>query len=176
MSGDTSGSGSYGALATFKADILNKFVKENRIHSVIEFGMGDGNQLSIANYPSYIGVDISETAVELCKKAFVNDTTKHFIHSDLYQKEQADLSLSLDVIYHLIEDSIFEQYMQRLFNAAERFVIIYSTNSNQKYRTPHIKHRKFTDWIDQKITAFHFVEHISNRLSNADFYIYQRNT
>jgi hypothetical protein len=49
-----SGAGSYGKLAEFKADILNKFISKNNIQSVIEFGCGDGNQLLLANYQCYI--------------------------------------------------------------------------------------------------------------------------
>lgn len=37
-SGRNSGDGSYGALAGFKAEILNKFVDDNAIQTVIEFG------------------------------------------------------------------------------------------------------------------------------------------
>jgi cyclopropane fatty-acyl-phospholipid synthase-like methyltransferase len=68
--GDNSGAGSYGRLAEFKAEILNKFVAENNIRSVIEFGCGDGNQLMLANYPYYIGVDVSPKAIEICRKLF----------------------------------------------------------------------------------------------------------
>ena len=42
-----SGAGSYGRLAEFKADVINNFIAENKITSVIEFGCGDGNQLSL---------------------------------------------------------------------------------------------------------------------------------
>jgi hypothetical protein len=44
--GGTSGSGSYGRLAEFKAEILNEFVRERGVSSIIEFGCGDGAQLS----------------------------------------------------------------------------------------------------------------------------------
>ena len=44
--GETSGSGSYGENAKYKADFLNGFVQENGINSVIEFGCGDGAQQS----------------------------------------------------------------------------------------------------------------------------------
>ena len=40
----------------------------------------------------------------------------------------ADLALSLDVIYHLTEDTVFEAYMRHLFAAGSRFVIIYATD------------------------------------------------
>lgn len=44
--GGNSGLGSYDHYAVFKADVLNAFFKENHIQSVVEFGCGDGNQLS----------------------------------------------------------------------------------------------------------------------------------
>jgi hypothetical protein len=50
--GGTSGAGSYDALALGKAVFLNEFVRAHEIGSVIEFGCGDGNQLSLADYPA----------------------------------------------------------------------------------------------------------------------------
>ena len=50
--GMTSGPGSAGKLASFKADVLNEFVRDNGVQSVIEFGCGDGTQLTLAKYPS----------------------------------------------------------------------------------------------------------------------------
>lgn len=76
--GGTSGAGSYGPLAGAKAEFLNNFVIKNRISSVIEFGCGDGHQLSLADYPRYIGLDVSRTAIELCKRTFMDDRTKSF--------------------------------------------------------------------------------------------------
>ncbi|MBI9084342.1 MAG: hypothetical protein JEZ11_12140 [Desulfobacterales bacterium] len=64
--GGTSGAGSYGRLAEFKAEVLNTFVEERGVQNIIEFGCGDGNQLSLAKYPSYVGLDASKTAVTQC--------------------------------------------------------------------------------------------------------------
>ena len=44
----TSGAGSYGRLAVHKAEVLNQFVTDNNIDTVVEFGCGDGNQLTLA--------------------------------------------------------------------------------------------------------------------------------
>ena len=66
--GGNSGAGSYGRLGQFKANVLNAFVSEWDIRSVIEWGCGDGHQLSLADYPEYLGIDISEKAVEICRK------------------------------------------------------------------------------------------------------------
>jgi hypothetical protein len=49
--GGDSGHGSYGRFAEFKAEVLNRFVAEQRIESIVEFGCGDGNQLTLASYP-----------------------------------------------------------------------------------------------------------------------------
>ena len=49
---------------------------------------------------------------------------------------KADLSLSLDVIYHLVEDDVFEYYMRTLFEASNGYVIIYASDSDdgQRYK------------------------------------------
>lgn len=51
---------------------------------------------------------------------------------DAYANETADLTLSLDVIYHLIEDNVFFTYMDRLFDSSTKFVIIYSLNTDRQ--------------------------------------------
>lgn len=147
--GGDSGVGSEGILASFKANILNQFVEDNKIKSVIEFGCGDGRQLELANYPKYMGIDVSPVAIEQCNQRF-EDTSKVFILLDKYKGEQAELSLSLDVIYHLVEDNVFEAHMQQLFNGATRYVGIYSSNyiDNSTQKSGYILHRKFTSWID----------------------------
>ncbi len=182
LSGGTSGHGSYGKLAEFKAEILNNFVKEKNINSVIEFGSGDGNQLSLFKFPKYIGLDVSKTAIKMCLKKFENDKTKSFF---LYDSEyfrdnhgifKAELALSLDVIYHLIEDKIFELYMNHLFSSAEKYVIIYS-NNEEKVQLYHEKYRKFTDWIEKNIKGWKLVKIIKNKYpeqSHSDFFIYEK--
>jgi len=47
ISGGNSGKGSYGNLAIFKSDIINKFIIENNIKECCELGCGDGNQLNL---------------------------------------------------------------------------------------------------------------------------------
>ena len=71
--GGDSGGGSYGQLAEFKAHIINQFVKKNDIKTIIEWGCGDGNQLTYMNYPDYIGFDVSKTVVFNCFEKFKDD-------------------------------------------------------------------------------------------------------
>jgi hypothetical protein len=185
----TSGSGSYGLLSEFKAEILNAFVLENTVSSVIEFGCGDGHQLSLANYPKYIGLDISKTAIQLCKNQFSSDQTKNFF---LYDPEcfvdnenifLCDLAISIDVIFHIVEDSIFQYYMKHLFNSSRKFVIIYSSNRADQQIDAHVKNRCFTKWVDNNLSEWELKGFIPNRYpynnktltgSWSDFYIYLR--
>lgn len=47
-----SGGGSYGDYGLWKALVVNQFVKDYNVSTVLEFGSGDGSQLRIANYHS----------------------------------------------------------------------------------------------------------------------------
>jgi hypothetical protein len=183
--GGNSGPGSYNRLAEFKADLLNRFVADHNIASVIEFGSGDGSQLKLAHYPAYLGIDVSAKAVELCRTIFANDPSKNFIiSSELEPGTTADLALSLDVIYHLTENSVYEAYMQRLFQSALRFVIVYSSNMEQPWEAKHVRHRHFTRWIERNQPHWILHSTIKNaypwdsadpdQTSFADFYVFSR--
>lgn len=184
-SGGNSGAGSYSRLAAYKAEILNEFVTRNAISSVIEFGVGDGAQLSLANYPDYTGVDVSRTVVEATRQKFAADSAVRILHtSEVDDTYRADLALSLDVIYHLVEDSAFDIYMRQLFAAADRYAIIYASNFDSDWRDPHVRHRHFTSWVEREKVAFELVKTVRNRYpyddkdpnntSFANFYIYRR--
>jgi len=186
-----SGSGSYGRLAIFKADILNSYVSENNIHTVIEYGCGDGHQLTLAEYPEYLGFDVAQTAINRCSDLFADSSTKTFALYDDYNSERADLTLSLDVIYHLVEDHVYKHYMARLFDSSKGHVIIYSSNSPKKdalkgHGSDHVRHRCFTDWVTQHRADWTLVKEVPNpypyskddhdNTSLADFFIFHKKT
>jgi hypothetical protein len=181
--GGNSGSGSYNRLAEFKASFLNSFVDQHQIASVIEYGSGDGAQLKLAHYPSYTGVDVSPKAVEMCRILFASDASKRFLQLDAVDPGfVADLSLSLDVVYHLVEDPIYDAYMRRLFESARRFVIVYSSNMDQDWPRRHVRHRQFTSWVERNKPEWRLRETLENaypydpsdpeQTSFADFYVF----
>jgi hypothetical protein len=183
--GGNSGSGSQGRFAAFKAEVVNGFVQKHGVRSVIEFGSGDGSQLRLARYPAYVGVDVSETAVQTCRTLFANDTEKEFLTLNKYDGRRAELALSMDVIYHLVEEDVYAAYLRRLFDAAERYVIVYSsdTDDNADAQGPHIRHRKWSAWVARNRSEWKLVERIPNRYpyegdgtrgSFADFFIFER--
>tara|TARA_B100002052_G_scaffold298459_1_gene331991 strand:- start:175 stop:852 length:678 start_codon:yes stop_codon:yes gene_type:complete len=184
-SGNNSGAGSYGKLAEFKAEVINKFVAEHDVKTLVEFGCGDGNQLGLAAYPHYIGLDVAPRSIEICKKMYQDDSTKEFHLLDGSPIPSAELGMSLDVIYHLVEDQVYEQYMRDLFDVSSRFVIVYSSNKDEKAPVEWVRHRKFTTWIEQHQPDWTLLEHIPNRYpetpgsdqdntSFADFYIFEK--
>lgn len=182
-SGGNSGTGSQSRLAEFKAGVLNDFVTRNKIVSVVEFGCGDGRQLELAEYSEYVGIDVSTTAIALCRSRFADDSTKQFLGMGEPLGRTFDLALSLDVIYHLVEDEVFQSYMTALFDASHRWIIIYSSNTYESVPEPHIRHRRFSDWVDQNRPEWKLVREIRNKYpfdqrdpdntSFAGFYIYE---
>jgi SAM-dependent methyltransferase len=181
--GGTSGNGSYGALAEGKRQFLNALVRARDVRSVIEFGCGDGNQLSLADYPSYIGLDVSRSAIGRCQQRFADDPAKSFFlydgarFTDRAGIFTADLALSLDVIYHLTEDATFEAYLRHLFAAGRRLVVIYSTNAALSGTAPHVRHRHFTPWVEANCPQWRLTgvtQGPNSELARADFFVYER--
>ena len=178
-----SGDGSRGALAEFKAGVLNAHVSDESISSVIELGCGDGQQLALARYPSYLGLDVSPRAVDLCLRRFGKDESKSFAVYDpsrtvrLQRHLQADLTLSLDVIYHLLEDSTYSAYLELLFGLSRRWTIIYSSDREASGSAPHVRHHRFTTDVSSRFPEFELVRKVANPYpdrSFADFYVYRR--
>ena len=153
--GGHSGEGSRGESATYKAQVLNAFLACHGIRSVIEFGCGDGYQLQMLKIGEYTGIDVSETILARCRKLFASDPTRKFISVDNYRGERADLAMSLDVIFHLVEDAIYDQYLARLFAAGERYVIIYSTSSDMRDTgVKHVRHRDVEKDVAERFPNF----------------------
>jgi len=151
----------------------------------MEYGCGDGQQLELACYPYYTGFDVSPSAIASCKEKFKANKTMFFKLMSEYKGEKAELTLSLDVLYHLVGDAVFHRYMERLFSSSDGYVIIYSSNTdkNVKDQPRHVKHRKFTEWVERHAPGWELIEHIPNKYPNnspegtgsfADFYTYKK--
>ena len=156
----SSGAGSYGASARSKAAYVNRFVAGHDVSSVVDFGCGDGAQLTLLDLPEYLGVDVSPTAVRRCQSSFAGDLGKQFVSLADYTGQQADMAMSLDVTYHLVEDAVFDDYMARLFAAARRYVLIYSTNFEQPspWGSAHVRHRDLASYCRLKFPEFTLVD------------------
>lgn len=186
--GGTSGAGSYGRLAQFKANFINDYVKKNSIRTVVEFGCGDGAQLALMEYENYIGFDVSSTSIQLCKQKFKKETFVFFLvdGNEYHNLPLKDLALSLDVIYHLVEDTVFEKHMKKLFSSSYRFVIIYAYSFNKLYESQHERGRDFLSWIESNISNWSLQSIVRNNYpydpsnpedtSQSDFFVFVRSS
>ncbi len=183
--GGSSGAGSEGPLAEFKAEVVNRWLDTHGILSVIELGCGDGRQAALCNYRHYHGFDVRPHAVRRCRERFEGVQNWRFDDVRDYSGQTAEAAVSLDVIYHVVEDQAFHRYMEDLTSASEKYLIVYSTNddTNPPDRPPHIRHRRFTDWLDKHAPDFELVETVQNPYaaegaegtqSSASFYLFRR--
>lgn len=162
-SGGNSGAGSYGRLALFKGAFLNSFISANEIYSVLEFGCGDGNQLQYYHPKKYLGFDVSQAAVDVCRKKYAHEENYAFCSpADNPEFVRHDLVLSLDVIFHLVENEVFSSYIDRLFDCSKRYVVIYSSNFDGIWPNAHVRHRKVSEFIENNITGWRLCAIIPN--------------
>lgn len=171
--GGNSGRGSYNEHYEFKTNIINNIIDKYNIKSITDFGCGDGNQIDGLKINKYFGLDISEESIKLCQNKFLVDNSKTFkMYENETSIESSDLTMSLDVIYHIFEDDLFEKYMDDLVKYSNEFILIYSSNFDDGEWYQHVRHRKF----DVKLTSVaELIEYIPNILPDcsADFYLYK---
>jgi len=183
--GGNSGTGSQGDIGKYKFKIISDFIHKNNIKSIIDFGCGDCAILKNSKYQHYMGFDISEDALKICREKYLTNNKYSFNLLNKYSGEIVDLSLSIDVIYHLVENDVYFSYLSMLFESSDKYVIIYSTNSEGKHYN-HIKHRRFTEYISNTFVNFKLINIIYNKYSkvlskerhrsSASFYIYEKQT
>ncbi len=180
-SGGNSGEGSQGEKAKFKVDFINAFISEKDIESIIDFGCGDGVVAGRLNPKKYIGLDISENAVKKCSTQFRKDPKKSFY---VYKPKEyggdaiktAQLGISLEVIFHITEDDLFEKYMHDLFTSSQKYVIILSndTDKNPVYLGGHHRYRHFTKYVAEKLPEWKLVKKTDCPGLISNFHIYAK--
>ncbi|MBO7746128.1 hypothetical protein I8J29_18110 [Paenibacillus sp. MWE-103] len=181
--GATSGSGSFGDLAAFKAEVVNGLVARYNARRVVEFGCGDGNQLRLMRYPSYLGLDVSASAVRMCAERFASDESKSFM---LYRPGllvnrgflEADMTVCLDVLYHITDEADYRATLKDLFGPRPEVVVLYTrlTRGDEPQVVETIRDRDvfhdlaaFQDYFVHEIIPQRF-----KAQSSADFIILRR--
>jgi SAM-dependent methyltransferase len=158
--GKTSGSGSYGRLASYKADVINQLVRDRAVGSVVEFGCGDGNQAALFDFETYTGVDVAPLVISSAQIRFADRETWQFVESHAFEAPASgyDLSMSLDVIYHLVEAAVFDRYMRDLVAASARYVLVYASDHDAATKDVHVRHRRYSDWMAAHAPEFDHVQ------------------
>ena len=197
-SGAHSGAGSYGKLALYKKTFLNAYIRKHKatIQTVADYGCGDGNVTSLLSFDNgiqYYGIDVSPHIVEKCRRKFKAHANMSFVVSDVYgmvngtsQNISADLVLSMDVLFHLVEYSTWLNYIDVMFQMAKTHVIIFARNHNEKTHCDHVRFRAFTALITKRFPEWELCEHEphpfpqlimgrdNSTTSPAEFFAYRR--
>lgn len=190
QNGGTSGCGSQGQLAEWKAEILNNFVEEYGIRSIIELGCGDGAQLSLYKFYEYVGLDVSPLAVDMCRKKFASDRSKTFGNyrcDGTDELPMADMTLSVDVLAHITDREMLYNYLIDMFSHAGNWVVFYAWDheiGTGEYFPEFYQPMKFTDIIADMFSEWILYDVMKNKYpatkpedetgSHSDFYIYRR--
>ena len=139
QSGGTSGPGSQGQEARYKAQLVTDAVRDYGIQSILDLGSGDG--VVAAMLPAaldYVGFDPAPTAVSRAQLAAPD---RRFTAS--IPPQPFDATLSMDVLFHLVADDDYKKYLDLVFCRPLRFAMVYGTCEDRR-GAPHVRHR---DWL-----------------------------
>lgn len=176
--GRTSGAGSEGSEGQYKADYVSDFIHNHDIKSVIDWGCGDGQVLDLIRLEdaTYIGVDVSPTIVDRMQKKY-DHPSYQFMTSEYAKGGHyvADLTLSMDVLFHLPADTDYFAYLLQLFGSAEKYVMIYSTNYAGGRTARHVFRREFTPDIAERFPDWELrTVETPLREGLASFFVYEK--
>ena len=159
--GGNSGKGSYGDEAIFKAEKLNFLITQFNFDGVIELGCGDGNNASFYKPEQYFGFDISLDAIQICKQKFSDKNNFQFFEIDEKYSNKIreiknthnlknELAISFDVIFHLVEDEVYLDYLDKLEDASNKNLLIYSTDYDKFEKSAHVRHRLYSEELENR--------------------------
>lgn len=177
-SGGTSGAGSYGEEALFKSTYINNLINELKIKTINDLGCGDSNQIKLINgFENYYGYDASNFIITKNINQKFNSNNYNFFYDIKDLPRQVDLVMSLDVIYHLIEDDVYVKYMINLFGFNSKYVLIYSVNfENDNNYNIHFLPRKFTNWVEKNVFNYQLINTCQyiKKNNGVSFFLYKK--
>lgn len=180
--GRTSGAGSEGDEGAYKAAYVSKFVTDNDVMSILDWGCGDGQVLRKMDLPGlgdpeyvvYTGVDVSPTIVARMRREFPF-LEFHAPEDAVNWGFSAELTLSMDVLFHLPDDIDYFGYLDQLFGSSTRFVVIYATNYAGGRTARHVFRREFTPDIAERFPDWKLTTvETSLREGLASFFVYEK--
>ena len=161
-SGRNSGAGSYGANAEYKSSVINEIVEREGIQSVLEFGCGDGNQLTYYRFPRYVGLDVTQEAVDMCSAKFADDPTKSFQYytpGEHLTLGSFDMTMAVEVLMHVTRDDDYFQTLQAILDNSLRWVVLIDPlwPVREYQKGSHEKHRQLLQFLED-LDDFEIVE------------------
>jgi hypothetical protein len=119
-------------------DWLNKFIKEKKIKTVLDYGCGMSGGEGIV-CPMYYGYDVVESVIEYCMRKSGSRTRKYFTSS--VPTFNADLIIIKDVLMHWSYSEI-ELFLKEHASRFKYVVLVNSCQQTEDYQkcseTPHL--------------------------------------
>jgi hypothetical protein len=75
---------------------------------------------------------------------------------------EAELGLSMDVMFHLTEDAVFVEYMRNLFSVSKRYVIIYASDQDAATADEHVRHRHVSGYVRRAFGEWALLARVPN--------------
>jgi hypothetical protein len=117
-----SGIGSRGELAAQKRALVEDAWIASGEHSILDVGFGDLKVLDLSRFHDYIGIDVSDVAVDNARRRYPNHI---FIRADFAgeadpEVPKANLVVCLDVLIHQLDAAAYRRMVRRLVEHGRR--------------------------------------------------------
>lgn len=144
--GRTSGAGSEGDAALAKAKMIDEVITGYGLTSVIDWGVGDGVVLGhLKTKVRYLGLDVAPVAIERLRAKYgPRSRTRWFALASEGAHEVRDLALSLDVMFHLVDEADYQLHLAQVFGSATKAVLIHANDHDGGRTARHVLWRKWT--------------------------------
>ena len=181
LAGGSSGLGSVGEHYAFKRDYLLRIIERYAIKSIVDYGCGDGFQIepvilkerqgqTAPRVQAYYGLDVSPTTIDNCRKHYARFARFRFDVLADFKPASFDLSVSMDVLYHIIDYDEYVQYLNLIFSHSP-LTAIYANLEDSIPRSPHILSRDNLKEINQLDFELELLDVKKNPDINVHFYL-----
>lgn len=176
--GRDSGEGSRGEIAKVKGGVVNRVINQFSVQSLLDWGCGDGQVLDhITDQVWYTGIDLSPTVLDNTsqrhsERSFLLDTGTPTGVNPL-RWLRADMSLSMDVMFHLVHAPDYWRYLANLFNSSQKVVLVWATDSDEGLTARHVRRRQWTPDVERLYPEWELVERAAE-VDTAGPYVYRK--
>lgn len=166
--GGNSGAGSMDEAAREKADFVNEIIHEFRPQTIIDWGCGDGEVLRRLDIKCrYYGVEVSPYMVLELSKRFSRDFYRFGSPKKARNlRWRGELSMSLDVMFHLVNPIDYRGYLSSLFGTSDRLVLIKSPDKTRNGMNRHVLYRRWTPDVTRLFPSWTLIRNVD------DWYLY----
>lgn len=125
-----------------KAGAVNDLVRDLDATRTLDLGCGDGRVARLLEVPGYLGLDPSREAVRLARRRCPH--LEFRLLRGRHLPDRWDLTLSLDVVQHLVEDRAYLRHLE-LVCSSVRWAIVHAPDRDPNpLSAPHVCYRRWT--------------------------------